>query len=308
MSQEILNQIAQSLVDGDPDATLSLTQQAMSAGLEPLKIIREGLMPGMNTVGELFGSGEYFLPDLIIAADGMKKAMTVLEPELAARKESVETPGVVVIATVKGDIHEIGKSLVATMLAANGFQVHDLGVDVPITTIIEKVRETNATLLGLSALLTTTMTMQREVVKALKEAGLRDQVKVMVGQPHVGVDVVRGPVLVPGVVGVGQHLVRDFEERVVFDRAVLGLVHQPVFAVAEIRRQLERLPVAADAGADGRRCGLDIREPQQNFTAARVDDADHVDLSLFHKVNAIGQPDVIIADRVDDQFAFPSLR
>jgi len=188
MSQEILDQIAQSLVDGDPDATFSLTQQAMSAGLEPLKIIREGLMPGMNTVGELFGSGEYFLPDLIIAADGMKKAMTLLEPELAARKESLETPGVVVIGTVKGDIHEIGKSLVATMLSANGFQVHDLGVDVPVATIVEKVRETNASLVGLSALLTTTMTMQREVVKALKEAGLRDQVKVMVG----GAPVTRG--------------------------------------------------------------------------------------------------------------------
>lgn len=188
MSQEILDQIAQSLVDGDPDATFSLTQQAMSAGLEPLKIIREGLMPGMNTVGELFGSGEYFLPDLIIAADGMKRAMTLLEPELAARKESLETPGVVVIGTVKGDIHEIGKSLVATMLSANGFQVHDLGVDVPIAKIIEKVQETNANLVGLSALLTTTMTMQREVVKALKEAGLRDQVKVMVG----GAPVTRG--------------------------------------------------------------------------------------------------------------------
>jgi corrinoid protein of di/trimethylamine methyltransferase len=188
MSQEILDQIAQSLVDGDPDATFSLTQQAMSAGLEPLKIIREGLMPGMNTVGELFGSGEYFLPDLIIAADGMKKAMTLLEPELAARKESLETPGVVVIGTVKGDIHEIGKSLVATMLSANGFQVHDLGVDVPVATIVDKVRETNASLVGLSALLTTTMTMQREVVKALKEAGLRDQVKVMVG----GAPVTRG--------------------------------------------------------------------------------------------------------------------
>ena len=94
----------------------------------------------------------------------------------------------VVIGTVKGDIHEIGKSLVATMLSANGFQVHDLGVDVPIATIVDKVRETNASLVGLSALLTTTMTMQREVVKALKEAGLRDQVKVMVG----GAPVTRG--------------------------------------------------------------------------------------------------------------------
>ena len=181
MSNELLAQIAQSLVDGDPDATFDLTQKALAAGLEPLKIIREGLMPGMNTVGEFFGSGEYFLPDLIIAADGMKRAMEILEPELKARQEALETPGTVVMGTVKGDIHEIGKSLVATMLSANGFKVYDLGVDVPISTFINKIKETNANLLGLSALLTTTMTMQREVIKTLIAEGLRDQVKVMVG-------------------------------------------------------------------------------------------------------------------------------
>lgn len=178
---ELLSQISQSLVDGDPDATYELTQKALAAGLEPLSIIREGLMPGMNIVGDFFARGDYFLPDLIIAADGMKRAMELLEPELRARQQALETPGVVVMGTVKGDIHEIGKSLVATMLSANGFKVHDLGVDVPIATFIAKVKETGATLVGLSALLTTTMTMQREVIKALVAEGLRDQVKVMVG-------------------------------------------------------------------------------------------------------------------------------
>lgn len=178
---ELLSQISQSLVDGDPDATFELTQKALAAGLEPLTIIREGLMPGMNIVGDFFARGDYFLPDLIIAADGMKRAMELLEPELRARQQALETPGVVVMGTVKGDIHEIGKSLVATMLSANGFKVHDLGVDVPIATFIAKVKETGATLVGLSALLTTTMTMQREVIKALVAEGLRDQVKVMVG-------------------------------------------------------------------------------------------------------------------------------
>jgi corrinoid protein of di/trimethylamine methyltransferase len=178
---ELLAQISQSLVDGDPDATFELTQNALAAGVEPLVIIREGLMPGMNIVGDFFAKGDYFLPDLIIAADGMKRAMEILEPELTARQQSLETPGTVVIGTVKGDIHEIGKSLVATMLSANGFKVYDLGVDVPIATFVAKIKETNANLLGLSALLTTTMTMQREVIKALTAEGLRDQVKVMVG-------------------------------------------------------------------------------------------------------------------------------
>jgi corrinoid protein of di/trimethylamine methyltransferase len=181
MTNELLTQISQSLVDGDPDATLQLTERALSAGLEPLTIIRGGLMPGMNTVGEYFAAGDYFLPDLIIAADGMKRAMEILEPELRARQQALETPGTVVIGTVKGDIHEIGKSLVATMLSANGFKVYDLGVDVPIPTLIAKVKETGANLVGLSALLTTTMTMQREVIKALVNEGLRDKVKVMVG-------------------------------------------------------------------------------------------------------------------------------
>jgi corrinoid protein of di/trimethylamine methyltransferase len=185
---ELLTQISQSLVDGDPDATFTLTEQALAAGMEPLKIIREGLMPGMNTVGEYFANGDYFLPDLIIAADGMKRAMELLEPELRARQQVLESPGTVVMGTVKGDIHEIGKSLVATMLSANGFKVYDLGVDVTIAAFVDKIKETNANLVGLSALLTTTMTMQREVIKTLVAEGLRDQVKVMVG----GAPVTRG--------------------------------------------------------------------------------------------------------------------
>ncbi len=180
-AKELLEQISQSLVDGDPDATEALAKQALDEGLEPLVIIREGLMPGMNIVGDFFARGDYFLPDLIIAADGMKRAMELLEPELTARQQALEAPGVIVIGTVKGDIHEIGKSLVATMLSANGFKVYDLGVDVPVAVFIDKVKETNANLLGLSALLTTTMTMQREVIKQLVNAGLRDQVKVLVG-------------------------------------------------------------------------------------------------------------------------------
>ena len=181
MSDELFAKLTNSLVDGDPDAAASLTREGLVAGLEPMAIIRQGLMPGMDIVGQKFSDGEYFLPDLIIAAEGMKMAMELLEPELRARQQTLETAGVVVIGTVKGDIHEIGKSLVATMLSANGFTVYDLGVDVPKEAFIAKIKETGANILGMSALLTTTMTQQREVIKALEEAGLRAQVKVMVG-------------------------------------------------------------------------------------------------------------------------------
>jgi corrinoid protein of di/trimethylamine methyltransferase len=181
MNAELFQKLTDSLIDGDPEACESLTSQALAEGIEPLQIIEHGLVPGMNIVGEKFSSGEYFLPDLIIAANGMKKAMALLEPELIAREEKFESAGVVVLGTVHGDIHEIGKSLVGTMLSANGFTVHDLGADVPVETFLSKIKDTRANLLGMSALLTTTMTVQRDVIKALVEAGLREQIKVMVG-------------------------------------------------------------------------------------------------------------------------------
>jgi corrinoid protein of di/trimethylamine methyltransferase len=181
MSAEILRKLTDSLVEGEPDETVELTRQALEAGSEPLTIINEGLVPGMNIVGDKFQSGEYFLPHLIIAANGMQQSMALLEPELSARQQVIETAGIVVIGSVAGDIHEIGKSLVATMMSASGFQVYDLGVDVATETFVSKVKETGANLLGLSALLTTTMTVQRQVIEALEEAGIREQVKVMIG-------------------------------------------------------------------------------------------------------------------------------
>jgi corrinoid protein of di/trimethylamine methyltransferase len=181
MSQAIISQLITAIVEGEEEQAVDFTRQALAAGLEPLAIIDEGLIPGMNIVGEKFASGEFFLPNLIISANGMQEAMKLLEPELRARQQERKSAGKVVIGTVHGDIHEIGKSLVATMLSANGFQVFDLGVDVPVGTFIEKIRETDANLLGLSALLTTTMVVQREIIAALKQAGLRAQVKVMVG-------------------------------------------------------------------------------------------------------------------------------
>jgi corrinoid protein of di/trimethylamine methyltransferase len=181
MDHEIITQLISAIVDGDPELTVELTRKALAAGLEPLVIIDQGLIPGMEIVGQKFACGDFFLPNLIISANGMQEAMMLLEPELRARQQERKSAGKVVIGTVHGDIHEIGKSLVATMLSANGFQVFDLGVDVPVGTFIAKIRETGADLLGLSALLTTTMVVQREIIAALKQAGLRERVKVMVG-------------------------------------------------------------------------------------------------------------------------------
>lgn len=180
MNDDILKRITDNLVQGDPDAAVDLTRQALAAGLEPLEILNRGLMPGMEIVGEKFASGEYFLPHLVVAASGMQGAMALLEPALRARQQVFQKAGTVVIGTVRGDIHEIGKSLVATMLSASGFQVVDLGVDVPTEAFVAKVQEVQADILGLSALLTTTMAVQREVIEALTAAGLRDQVRVMV--------------------------------------------------------------------------------------------------------------------------------
>ena len=180
MSEEILAKLRQAVVDGEPEDAEELARQALEQGLDPLVCINEGLSPGIDEVGELFASGEYYLPDLIIGGDAMKAALTVLEPALAAGQER-DLLGKVVLGTVKGDLHEIGKTLVGTMLTANGFRVTDIGVDRPASAFIDAIRESGATLVGASALLTTTMLQQQQLIEALQEAGLRDQVKVMVG-------------------------------------------------------------------------------------------------------------------------------
>jgi corrinoid protein of di/trimethylamine methyltransferase len=180
MSQEIFQRLAQVVIDGEPEEAEELARQALALGLDPLECINRGLSPGIDRVGELFATGDYFLPDLIIGGDAMKAALEVLEPALTG-DQSRKILGRVVLGTVEGDLHEIGKTLVGTMLTANGFQVIDIGVDKPAADFVAAVRENSATLVGASALLTTTMLHQREVIEALREAGLGDQVKVMVG-------------------------------------------------------------------------------------------------------------------------------
>jgi corrinoid protein of di/trimethylamine methyltransferase len=149
--------------------------------MDPLVAIEEGYVPGLRDVGEQFSCGEMYLPEMMLAARAMQKAVAVLEPEMAKTAQQRQVTGRVVIGTVKGDIHEIGKSLVAMMLSADGFEVHDLGVDVAPERFVAKAQEVGADIVAVSALLTTTMTGQRIVIDALADAGLRPGVKVLVG-------------------------------------------------------------------------------------------------------------------------------
>jgi corrinoid protein of di/trimethylamine methyltransferase len=181
MSTELLKQMAQSIIDGDSDVSVRLAQQSIAEGMDPLQAISNGFVVGVNKVGEAFAAGAAFLPELVMAGEAMKAAVTALEPELAKRGSERKTLGKVIMATVEGDIHEIGKSLVSTMLGATGFTVIDMGVDNPTDKIIEKALEIDADIIGLSALLTTTMIRQKEVIEKLDARGLRKKIKVMVG-------------------------------------------------------------------------------------------------------------------------------
>ncbi|MCJ7706354.1 MAG: corrinoid protein [Anaerolineales bacterium] len=181
MSDEIFQKMAQSIIDGDTAASAALAKESIEAGIDPLEAINQGFVLGANKVGENFSCGAAFLPELVMAGEAMKAAVAVLEPEMKRRGTSRQVLGKVVLATVQGDIHEIGKSLVGTMLSASGFEVYDLGVDVATARIIEKAKEVDADLVGLSALLTTTMVKQKEVIEELDKRGLRPRIKVMVG-------------------------------------------------------------------------------------------------------------------------------
>jgi len=181
MSEQLYEAMAQSIIDGDADEAERLAREAIQAGIDPLEAINHGFVIGVNQVGDAFSCGDAFLPELVMAGEAMKAAVTTLEPEMARRGTSRQMLGKVVLGTIHGDIHDIGKTLVGTMLAAAGFQVYDLGVDVPVTALVEKALEVEADIIGVSSLLTTTMVRQRDVVEALDDMGLRPRVKVMVG-------------------------------------------------------------------------------------------------------------------------------
>jgi trimethylamine corrinoid protein len=191
MHSDLYQAMAQSIIDGETDIAAELAQKAIELGIDPLAAINEGFVRGVNHVGDEFSRGNMFLPELVMAGEAMKTAISVLEPEMAKRGTQRQMVGKVVLATIEGDIHDIGKTLVGTMLSAYGFQVYDLGVDVPITQIVGKAREVGADIVAVSALLTTTMVRQRDVIEALDDMGLRPQVKVMVGGAPVTQDWVR---------------------------------------------------------------------------------------------------------------------
>lgn len=181
MTDEAFSAMRRSIVDGAPDTAATLAHEALRSGIPPLDAINLGFVPGMHGVGEQFALRKMFLPDMMASAEAMRAAMGVLEPELKRQGNERPTEGVVILGTVKGDIHEIGKALVGTLLTAHGFRVHDLGVDVSAENFATQVRQRKADIVGLSALLTTTMKQQRTVIETLEREGIRPQVKVMVG-------------------------------------------------------------------------------------------------------------------------------
>jgi len=181
MSQELFKKMAQSIIEGDADVAVELANQSIAEGIDPLDAISNGYVIGVNEVGASFSCGNAYLPELVMAGEAMKAAVNTLEPELKKRGTKRTVLGKVVLATVEGDIHEIGKTLVGTMLSAAGFEVYDLGVDVPTDKILAKAKEVDANIIGLSALLTTTMVRQKEVIERLDKEGLNKKIKVLVG-------------------------------------------------------------------------------------------------------------------------------
>ena len=178
---EILAKMSEAIVAGDRAAAATLAGEAVRSGLDLLEVIEQGYVPGIQKVGELWEQGEYFLPELITSAEAMKEAMAVLKPELNRRNIGTRTSGRIVIGTVEGDIHDIGKNLVASMLQAAGYEVFDLGADVKLERFIEQAEATGARTICLSALLTTTMSAQKRFIGLLGEKGLRERYKVLVG-------------------------------------------------------------------------------------------------------------------------------
>jgi len=178
---ELLNGLRSAVIEGNIDAAERLAKQVVAEGVDPLRAFDEGLRQGIAEVGDGFACGDYFLPDLVLSAEAMKAASIVLEQEIARTGVVRERAGKVVIGTVEGDLHDIGKTIVGTLLAAHGFEVVDLGVNISAKVFLAAVREHEPQILGMSSLLTITAKELKKVIDALQEAGIRDTVKVMIG-------------------------------------------------------------------------------------------------------------------------------
>ena len=174
-----LKELYEAVVSGNAKATQALTQQALAEGVDPLKLVNEYMVPAMDEVGRRFEANEYFVPELLISARAMKASLEIIRPLLTARGD--KPAGRVAIGTVKGDLHDIGKNLVGSLLEGGGFEVIDLGVNVSPEKFIATVNEKQANIVAMSALLTTTMPSMKTTIDALKQAGVRDKVKVLIG-------------------------------------------------------------------------------------------------------------------------------
>jgi len=177
--EQLLEDARKAIIDSDNSKAEEVAKAALDGGIDPLVLLNQGFVPGINEVGDLFGRGVLFLPELMLAAEAMKTAVAICNEALP--QEKIEKKGKIVIATVEGDVHDIGKAIVVSLLRAHSFEVYDLGRDVPIQEIIEKAKEVDADIIGTSALLTTTMEAQKKLEKALREANLRDRFKTIVG-------------------------------------------------------------------------------------------------------------------------------
>ena len=179
MSRELPAKIREAVIAMEPDLARELTQQALAANLLPMDILRQGLIAGLEVVGVKFKNDEIFLPEVMISAKAFQDAFNLLEPRLKAG--NYKPRGRILIGTVKGDMHDIGKNIVAVLLKGNGYEILDAGADVPVARFLQLAREFKPDVIGLSALLTTTMPVMKQVIEELKKAGLRGQVKVIIG-------------------------------------------------------------------------------------------------------------------------------
>lgn len=181
MDKGYFDKLAQTVIDGEVEECVELVKEGLEKGVDPVEAIEKGLARGIMKVGDDFGAGVVFLPELIMAADVMKQGTQILDEKIRAAGTARKTLGSIVIGTVKGDIHDIGKSVVAAVLQANGFDVADIGIDVPVEGFLKAVRDQGADVLGMSTLLTLPLQVMGEVIERMKEEGLRDRVRVMVG-------------------------------------------------------------------------------------------------------------------------------
>ena len=176
---DTINAIREAIIDGNRKFVAAEVQKAVEGGVDAEKLLKEAMIPAMDEVGKLFEQGEFFIPEMLVAARSMSAGMEIIKPKL--KEANVETLGVVVVGTAEGDLHDIGKNLVGMMLEGAGFEVHDLGPDVSPEKFIAAVKEFNANIVAISALVTTTMPAMGRTVEAFKAAGIRDQVKIIVG-------------------------------------------------------------------------------------------------------------------------------